>query len=41
MNTFFLLHAEASAGVAARAEILLHGFADAYIFNLNLIAEFD
>jgi hypothetical protein len=39
MHAFFLLHAEAAPGVAARMQILLHNFADADIFKLNLVTE--
>jgi hypothetical protein len=40
VNSFFLFDAESTARVTARSQILLHGFADPDILNLNLMAEF-
>src|SRR6202021_1601021 len=40
VHAFFLFHAVASARVASGSQILLHGFADADILDLNLLAEF-
>ena len=41
VDAFFLLRAEAPALVAARAQVLLHGFADSDVLVLNLVAEAD
>src|SRR6202795_1531519 len=39
VDAFFVLHAVAAAVIAAGVQILLHDFADADLFGLNLVAE--
>src|SRR6202795_4552382 len=39
VDAFFVLHAVAAAVIAAGVQILLHDFADADVFGLNLVAE--
>jgi hypothetical protein len=40
VNSLFLFDAESTSGVTAGSQILLHGFADGHILDLNLITEF-
>ena len=39
VHALFLLHAEAPAGITARAQILLHRFTNTNILDLDLVAE--
>jgi hypothetical protein len=41
MYSFFLRDAESAARVASRSQIPLHGLADGYILNLDLVAKFN